>query len=192
MQLAIEREPYAIPIYEHTPTVILAPTEFSYYGTDGDLSTWKSYGNWICQLIEDKMELPEERIHFLEELVATQNDTLSKVKAIYKYLQEETRYVSVQLGIGGFEPLSAQKVDEVKYGDCKALVNYMRAMLNAVGINSYYTLINAGRSAKKIIPEFPSQDFNHVILCVPVSNDTVFLECTDQFSPFGFFRQFYC
>ena len=189
-QLAIEREPYAIPIYEHTPTVILAPTEFSYYGTDGDLSTWKSYGNWICQLIEDKMELPEERIHFLEELVATQNDTLSKVKVIYKYLQEETRYVSVQLGIGGFEPLSAQKVDEVKYGDCKALVNYMRAMLNAVGISSYYTLVNAGRSAKKIIPEFSSQDFNHVILCVPVSNDTVFLECTDQFSPFGFLGSF--
>ncbi|WP_319589806.1 DUF3857 domain-containing protein [uncultured Draconibacterium sp.] len=189
-QLAIEREPYAIPIYEHTPNVIIAPTQFSYYGTDGDLSTWQSYGNWIGQLIEDKMELPEERILFLKELVGEQKDNLSKVKAIYKYLQQETRYVSVQMGIGGFEPLSAEKVDEVKYGDCKALVNYMRAMLKAVGINSFYTLVNAGQNADKIIPEFPSQDFNHVILCVPLANDTVFLECTDQFSPFGFLGSF--
>ncbi|KJF43387.1 DUF3857 domain-containing transglutaminase family protein [Draconibacterium sediminis] len=189
-QLAIEREPYAIPIYEHVPTISIAPTEFSYFGTDGDLSTWESYGQWIWELIEDKTTLPEERILFLKELVKGEDNTLDKVKAIYKYLQEETRYVSVQLGIGGFEPLSAEKVDEVKYGDCKALVNYMRAMLEAVGIISYYTLVNAGRTAEKIVPDFPSQDFNHVILCVPLESDTVFLECTSQFSPFGFLGSF--
>ncbi|WP_319503509.1 DUF3857 domain-containing protein [uncultured Draconibacterium sp.] len=189
-QLAIDREPYAIPIYEHVPTIMVAPTEFSYFGTDGDLSTWNSYGQWIWELIEDKTTLPEERILFLKELVKGEDTTLNKVKAIYKYLQEETRYVSVQLGIGGFEPLSAEKVDEVKYGDCKALVNYMRAMLEAVGINSYYTLVNAGRTAEKIVPDFPSQDFNHVILCVPLESDTVFLECTNQFSPIGFLGSF--
>ncbi|MDX8340265.1 DUF3857 domain-containing protein [Draconibacterium sp. IB214405] len=189
-QFAIEREPYAIPIYEHVPTIMVAPTEFSYFGTDGNLSTWQSYGQWIWQLIEDKTTLPDERIQFLKELTQGQKDDLGKVKAIYNYLQQETRYVSVQLGIGGFEPLSAQKVDEVKYGDCKALVNYMRAMLDAVGINSYYTLINAGKTAEKIIPDFPSQDFNHVILCVPVESDTVFLECTSQFSPFAFLGSF--
>lgn len=189
-QLAIDREPYAIPIYEHTPNVNIAPVQFSYFGTDGVLSTWQSYGQWVWYLIWNKTELPEERILFLKELASTQKDTLGIIKAIYKYLQEETRYVSVQLGIGGFEPLSAEKVDEVKYGDCKALVNYMRAMLNAVGIESYYTLVKAGRNTRAIIPEFSSQDFNHVILCVPVANDTVFLECTDQFSPFGFLGSF--
>lgn len=189
-QPAIEREPYAIPITEHTPNVIVAPALFSYCGANGNLSSWKSYGEWVWKLIEDKTVLPEERILFLEELVKDKKDTLSKVETIYKYLQEKTRYVSVQLGIGGFEPLSAQKVDEVGYGDCKALVNYMRAMLKAVGIDSYYTLVNAGRNAEKIIPEFSSQDFNHVILCVPLEADTVFLECTNPFSPFGFLGSF--
>jgi len=187
---ALEHEPYAVSIRELVPSVIVAPNEFQYYGEAGNMTSWEKYGDWVWGLIEDRNELPLETQQKLSELTKSQEDTFEIIKTVYKYLQQKTRYVSVQLGIGGFQPISAAKVDEVGYGDCKALTNYMKSMLESVGIQSYYTLVRAGRNTRNIDPDFPAQEFNHVILTVPLANDTVFLECTNQFAPCGFLGSF--
>ena len=62
--------------------------------------------------------------------------------------------------------------------------------MTAAGITSYYTLVNAGEEVSDIFPDFPSNQFNHVILCVPQETDTVWLECTNQLQPFGFLGSF--
>jgi hypothetical protein len=95
------------------------------------------------------------------------------------------RYVSVQLGIGGWKPFPATFVDQKKYGDCKALSNYMSALLKAVNIPSCYAIINAGANQEPADPSFPNDRFNHIILCVPFKGDTTWLECTSSITPFG-------
>jgi hypothetical protein len=87
--------------------------------------------------------------------------------------------------------MAASKVDEVSYGDCKALVNYMKALLEAAGIPSYYTEVEAGEAPVSLLPHFASAgQGNHVILCVPFTGDTTWLECTDRQIPFGFLGSF--
>src|SRR6185312_13501516 len=108
-----------------------------------------------------------------------------KARFLYNYLQKNVRYVSVQLGIGGYKPFPASFVDEKKYGDCKALSNYMLTLLKTVGIPSYCAVINAGTNAEPADPDFVNDPFNHIILCVPFKNDTTWLECTSATSPFG-------
>jgi hypothetical protein len=54
-----------------------------------------------------------------------------------------------------------------------------------VEIPSYYTVISTRK--KRFFPDFPSfGQANHVILMVPIENDTLFLECTSQQAPFGY------
>lgn len=187
---AIEHEPLSVSMANFVPRVIVAPKRFEFYGTSGSMTSWTEFGDWVYELIQDKNELSDERVQFLKSLTQEADDTEEKVKLVYHFLQENTRYVSVQLGIGGFQPFPAQKVDEVGYGDCKALTNYMKSMLQCIGIDSYYTLVKAGSNAGNIDVNFPSQNFNHVILTVPVESDTIFLECTNQYSPFGFLGSF--
>lgn len=105
-------------------------------------------------------------------------------------MQDRTRYVSIQLGIGGWQPLDATFVHENGYGDCKALSNYMVALLKEAGITAYSTDILAGSFRLPFIEEFPSAHFNHVIVCVPQEQDTIWLECTDSSSPFGHLGSF--
>lgn len=177
-------------MYDAVPMIYTAPNEFEMAGYKGDMSSWESFGKWYFLLNNKRDELSDETVIKMKELTKNLPDDLSKIKLIYQYLQSTTRYVSIQLGIGGLQPFEASTVEKYGYGDCKALTNYTKALLNSVGISSYYTLVNAGSDAKEVLSDFPSHQFNHAFLCVPLQNDTIWLECTSQKNPFGFLGSF--
>ncbi|HZL76931.1 MAG TPA: hypothetical protein VFB97_04455 [Bacteroidales bacterium] len=105
-------------------------------------------------------------------------------------MQTKVRYVNITIGLGGWQTIKAETVDRLSYGDCKALSNYMKSLLDVVGIKSLFTIVMAGDDAPAIFDDFPSAQFNHVILCVPLINDTIWLECTNQRIPFGYLGGF--
>ncbi|TKG93463.1 DUF3857 domain-containing protein [Puteibacter caeruleilacunae] len=187
---AIESESYAPAFAEIIPHVELGVNRFEYEGHPGKLTSWEDLGRWCWELVKVRSDLSPERKAEIQNLVKDLTTDAEKVACLYKYMQDKTRYVSIQLGIGGFQPFPASKVDEVGYGDCKALSNYMRVLLDAVGIQSFYTLVHAGKSALDPDVDFCDQAFNHVILTVPLKNDTLFLECTSQTNPCGYLGTF--
>jgi len=187
---AFTLEKYGPHWTEITPTILAAPLIFEFEGYKGNMDTWENFGKWINQLNEGRDELPPATKIKVKELLQNQSSIEEKVSVLYEYLQNRTRYVSIQLGIGGFQPFDARTVDEVGYGDCKALSNYMIALLKEAGINSNYTLIRAGENAAPIDYDFPSTQFNHVIVSVPNGLDTLWLECTSQTNPFGYLGSF--
>lgn len=185
-QKALENEPFSSSQINIFPVLWSTPEKFEYEGTSGSYNSWESFGKWEWELIKDKQKLPEPTLEKIAGLTKNAGSDKEKVKIVYQYLQNKTRYVSIQLGIGGWEPFPASVVDDVGYGDCKALSNYMVSLLKAAGINSYYAVIGNG-SQKIKFPDFPSMgQANHVIVCVPLDNDTTWLECTNQKYPFGY------
>lgn len=177
---AIELE-YASPFFtEIAPVVYFAPSKFEMEKYRGDMSSWESLGSFIYDLNKGRDELPAEVKQKVHTLTHSITDPYKKIEALYDFLQQNTRYISVQLGIGGWQTYDAKYVADRKYGDCKALSNYMYSLLKEAGIKSNYTLIRNGRSAISHLDDFPCSYFNHAILCVPLQNDTVWLECTSQ------------
>ncbi len=183
---AIERESRMPFLRDILPTVITAPSEFEMEGYAGSMSDWIGFGKWEDQLNAGRDGLPSEFADKVRTIVKDVESRTEKVKLLYEYLQHNTRYVSIQLGIGGWQTFPATDVVENGYGDCKALSNFMKAMLKVADIESFYTLVRAGSDAPDILKEFPSNQFNHMILCVPNYQDTLWLECTSQDNPFGF------
>lgn len=182
---ALEYEPMSVGLKEITPWVQASPNQFVYDGSSGNLESWKNLGSWINGLSNNLQTLPENTIAMVKSLVAPAKSDKEKIAILYKYLQSNTRYVSVQLGIGGFKPIAAQKVASVNYGDCKALSNYMKALLQAADIKSNLVILGAGLPS--LNPNYSSfGQSNHMILCVPGQRDTTWLECTSQHMPAGF------
>ena len=172
------------------PLVLLAPNNFAFAETKGSSESWKELGKWASTLIDGKDKLPESTVAKMKEITASCKNDFEKVKKVYEYMQQKTRYVNISVGIGGWQPFDATVVDKFSYGDCKALSNYTKALLSAVGINSYYTLVKAGAESNSIDESFPSSHFNHVMVCVPIAKDTVWLECTNQRMPCGYNSDF--
>jgi hypothetical protein len=186
----IKLEPLGPSDDEMLPVILTAPTKFEYDGYVGTMSSWAEFGKWIGILNRERNILPEETRFKIRELTKDLKTVDEKVKRLYEYLQSKTRYVSIQLGIGGLQPFSATVVDQNGYGDCKGLSNYMVAMLGEVGIKANYTLISAGSDFYPMREGFPSSQFNHAVVSVPNDRDTLWLECTSQTNPFAYMGSF--
>jgi hypothetical protein len=170
--------------------VNVAPNDFVTEDYPGNAETWSNFGKWIYTLNEGRNVLMDESKSKIDLLIKNTDSDYEKVRLLYEYMQSKTRYVSIQMGIGSWQPFPAETVDRLGYGDCKALTNYMKSMLDYAGIKSYYTLVKAGENADEIISSFPSNQFNHAILCVPLQYDTLWLECTSQRIPCGYIGEF--
>ena len=188
---AIKYEAYSPPFKSYAPFLKAALTEFNMEGVRGVNNNWLDFGKWMDEnLISDTQNLSQEAKDEVKTLTINAKTKIEKAKIVYEYMQNKTRYISVQVGIGGWKPMYANDVDRLGYGDCKALSNYTKALLNEVGVESYYTVIYGDKDIRSIDKDFSVTEGNHVILCVPNDNDYVWLECTSQTVPFGYNANF--
>jgi hypothetical protein len=187
------KKPFASPRWRDiTASVYLAASDFEVEGYKGNMNTWKEFGKFQLILNKDRDKLPDDIVAKVRQLTANVSDEREKIKIIYSFLQQNTRYISIQLGIGGWQPFEAADVAKKGYGDCKALTNYMYSLLKAAGVKSCYTLVSAGDDVRnhQMMIDFPSSQFNHVILCVPGQKDSIWLECTSQTMTAGYMGDF--
>jgi transglutaminase-like putative cysteine protease len=188
---AIKPESYS-PLFRNiVPRVLVALNEFSLEGVPSKVQNWNDFGKWMYHdLIKDTHDLPESTISMIQDLVKDETNDIDKAKKIYQYVQDKTRYISVQVGIGGWKPFNASEVDKLGYGDCKALTNYTMALLNAVGVKSNYCVVYGGDDIMSLENDFASMQGNHVFLNIPNGEENIWLECTSQKVPFGFIADF--
>jgi hypothetical protein len=187
---AVSNEGNAPAWREITPYIMFAPSDFEAEGYKGNMSTWQDYGKFLYQLIKGRDILPDNIKAKVHELTDGVKDDRQKVYVLYDFLQKNSRYISIQLGIGGLQPFDATYVATKKYGDCKALSNYMVSLLKEAGIKGKYVEVRSGKGAPQMIEDFPSFQSDHVIACVPFAQDTIWLECTSQTEAPGFMGDF--
>ena len=188
---AFQSESYGPSFSEIAPKVMFACKKFALEGVETEVETWEDFGKWMYHdLIKETNNLPAGTISEVQALVKHDTNDIEKAKKIYKYVQNKTRYISVQVGIGGWKPFNTAYVDRMGYGDCKALTNYTMALLQAVGVKSNYTVLYAGNSMRDMEFDFAAMQGNHAILTIPNGDENIWLECTSQKLPFGFIGDF--
>ncbi|QSW87305.1 DUF3857 domain-containing protein [Flavobacterium endoglycinae] len=183
-QKAEELSPFSSDLF---PKVMMGLEKFHLEGVDGTATTWEAFGKWYGdKILTGTTILPDETTAKIKALVGNEKDPVKKAKIIYDYVQKKSRYVNIAVGIGGWKPMLASDVDRLGYGDCKALSNYTKALLQAVDVPSYNTILYGSRYKSNIQSDFVSMQGNHMILAVPNGKDYIWLECTSQDDPFGY------
>ncbi len=172
--------------------------------TVNGFAEWRDLGNWQNQLVAGRVDASPEVKQQVATLTAGKNTQLEKMQVIARFVQDDIRYVAIELGIGGFQPHAAPEVFSHRYGDCKDKATLTRSMLQEIGVDSYHVVINAERGAiTRDTP--PHNGFNHVIVAVklpeglndpslvailqhPKLGRLLYFDPTDEITPFGEIR----
>lgn len=187
---ANDEMPFSADYAIYAPRLLVSLGEIDIEGYKGNMTSWNEFGKFYGSLQKGRDVLPDEIKQKVQDLTKGLNDPREKVAVLYTFLQQNSHYVNVSLGIGGWQASEASYVATNKYGDCKALSNFMVAILKEAGIKANPVVIKGGEWTEDFITDFTYDPFNHVICCVPLEKDTIWLECTDQFLPPGYLSYF--
>jgi len=171
-------------------------------GTKNSPPTWRDLGGWYNRLTSGRLTASPELKQKVSALTAAAPTPLDKMRALAGFMQQDIRYVGIELGIGGFQPHPAAEVFEHRYGDCKDKATLMQSMLQEIGVESFYVLINTNRGA--VTSEMPAYfgSFNHAIVAIklpegltdpsliatmkhPQLGTLLFFDPTNEKTPFG-------
>jgi transglutaminase-like putative cysteine protease len=163
--------------------------------------SWNDIGVWYANLTSASRVPSPALQQKVAELTAGISDPLKKMQVLAAYVQQQVRYVAIEIGIGGYLPHAAAEVFKNQYGDCKDKATLMSTMLKQIGIDSYYVYINTERGI--FVPDFPSLRGNHMIMAIHLPPDVptanlyatvddpqlgrlLFFDPTDEFVPLGY------
>jgi tetratricopeptide (TPR) repeat protein len=162
------------------------------YVPDIQLTTfhdWNELGSWYASLQRTQMEAPPAVRDKVAELTRNLKTDEEKITAIYDFVAQEYRYVSLSFGVGRYQPHTAQDIFANKYGDCKDKHTLFSTMMKAAGYSVQPVLVG---SARKLDPEVPSpSQFDHVISLIKrpavdgKPEDGMWADTTTEIAPFG-------
>jgi tetratricopeptide (TPR) repeat protein/transglutaminase-like putative cysteine protease len=143
---------------------------------------WDEVGAWYAMLEKDRMA-PSDAIRAkTAELTKGLADDTTKLEALYTYVAQTYRYVSLSFGVGRYQPHPAANIFTNQYGDCKDKHTLLASMIDAAGLHAYAALTSASRKVDVSFPS-PSQ-FDHMITYIPGGPQPIWLDTTSEVAPF--------
>jgi transglutaminase-like putative cysteine protease len=148
-------------------------------------TTWQAIGAWYAENSRDRYRMTpavEEKLASLVKGARTLDDSL---RAVHKYAAQDVRYVSIAIGLGGYQPRTPAEVLRTGFGDCKDKATIFIAMLRAMGVEAHPVILH---STGGVIEELPSlTQFNHAIAAFrrPGSDKFEYTDLTALYTPFG-------
>jgi cellulose synthase operon protein C len=143
-------------------------------------SGWEEMGRWYWNLVEDQLAADDTITRAAHQAAAGARTLLDKVRAVHRYVLENTRYVALEFGIHGYKPYRVSQVLARRFGDCKDKASLMLALLRAVGVDSELVLLRTRRGGR--IESVPASlaVFDHAIVYVPAL--ALYLDGTAEFA----------
>ena len=152
-------------------SALAARASFSWGDTAaaGNDNEWRTLGEWVSKLQENRSDPTPEITSQAQSLVAGAPDFYAKLQKITEYIQKNVQYFIVLRGIGGLQAHYAGDIFRNRYGDCKDKTTLLISMLAAVGIQAHYVMVDDRRGV--VDPDAPSLYGNHMITAVEVPAD---------------------
>ena len=127
---------------------------------------WAAIGAWYARIASGRAASTPEITAKAQALTAGEAGFTQKLQSVTQYLQQNIRYVGIEIGIGGWQPHLASEVLRNGYGDCKDKATLLKAMLDSVGIKATWVMVDTRRGS--VDPELPSIYGNHMITAIEI------------------------
>jgi transglutaminase-like putative cysteine protease len=144
---------------------------------------WEDIGSWYAELARDRYTVNHAIRYQLRSLMGAAGTSDDSLRAVQRWVAQDIRYVSIALGLGGYQPRTPAEVVTSGYGDCKDKASLFVAAARALGFRAYPVLLNSGGRVERGLPSI--QQFDHAIAVVERPEGRVYLDLTAELAPYG-------
>jgi len=150
---------------------------------------WGDVARWYAGLSRDRYQVTPELESRLSEVVGAQKTRDDSLRALYRWVAQDFRYVSVSLGMAGYQPRPPAATLETKYGDCKDKATLFVALARRMGFRAFPVLLNSAGGVDTSLPT--TGQFDHMIAAVALDSGRdrvggyLYLDLTADIVPVG-------
>jgi hypothetical protein len=145
--------------------------------------TWSRIAGWYAGNAKDRYEITPPVAAKLAAVVKGSATREDSIRAIHRWIAQDIRYVSIALGMGGYQPRTPESVVQTGYGDCKDKATLFVASLARMGVTAYPVLLNSHGGVHRALPTI--EQLNHAIAAIRVGSGYQFVDLTAALTPFG-------
>ncbi|MDX1395794.1 MAG: DUF3857 and transglutaminase domain-containing protein [Gemmatimonadota bacterium] len=156
--------------------------EFRVVGARGDIE-WDDVGRWYHGLLSDRYTLTPEIERAPDAELAGAESLSDSLRATYRWVAQDIRYVSLSLGEGAYQPRPPAEVFASGFGDCKDKATLFVALVRRLGLDAHPVLVSTS-GVDSLAPSL--HQFDHMIARVSEPDGRhVFADLTDGLAPYG-------
>jgi transglutaminase-like putative cysteine protease len=152
--------------------------------TMGGPVAWNDIAKWYHGLSHDRYEVTPAMAAKFAEIVKDARTRDDSLRALHRWVAQDFRYVSLSLGIGGYQPRTPASVMETQYGDCKDKATFFIALARRMGVAAHPVLLSSTGGVERGLPSI--NQFDHMIAAVEKpGGGYTFLDLTAELIPYG-------
>lgn len=144
---------------------------------------WDEIGAWYAELSRDRFAVVDEITGAFAKVVGNARTLEDSLKAAYRWVKQDFRYVSLALGDGGYQPRTPLEVFRTRFGDCKDKTALFIALARSMGLDAYPVLVSSGGVVDSLLPSL--EQFDHMIAALERNGRAEFLDVTAWLTPYG-------
>jgi len=144
-----------------------------------EYKSWREVTDWAYQINTPNNKLSGAIAKLIGDLKnKNKEDIPGLIRELTNIVQNEIRYMGVEMGINSHKANNPEKVFSQRYGDCKDKSLLLVSMLRSAGLQADMALVNSVLK-EKVTEHIPAPSaFNHAIVVVHLSNKDVWIDPT--------------
>jgi hypothetical protein len=146
-------------------------------------TTWDDVARWYAELARDRYAFGAELEAPFRNATSGAGTREDSLRALYRWVAQDIRYVSLSLGTGGYQPRPPAEVVASKLGDCKDKATLFITLARHMGVDAYPVLVNLEGEPDSTMPS-PGQ-FDHLIVALDDGGHRRFADPTAELAPLG-------
>jgi hypothetical protein len=149
----------------------------------GGALSWGEVGSWYGRLLTDHYTLTPEILAAHAVQLKTAKTLDDSVRATYRWVAQDFRYVSLSLGDGGYQPRVPADVFRTRFGDCKDKTILFVSLARRMGVTAYPVLVNSDGPVDSLFPGM--RQFDHMIAAVARNGRIEYADVTPSLLRYG-------
>ena len=148
--------------------------------TVSEFQNWSEVNNWAYRLFNNyNYELPSSLLTKINTWKqASKNDKDEFARLAVRYVQDEIRYLGLEIGVHNYKPHEPNQVFTNGYGDCKDKALLLATILRTADIPAYIALLNTSKKHQMSNVAASPDEFNHAIVAIDRGGSLQYIDPT--------------